>query len=160
MNPFMEPTVARPLPAGTRLSDLPVPAPASTDQPVPAGSTLPARRRRRRRSRTRTSKYTAVFVVSLAGLAAMLLPHTVLAVDINQASEQELQTVKGIGPKTAQQILEERNRAGKYASMVDLSERVRGIGPKKLSSLKAAGLTVGAAKGTSRSADKQAKSNP
>lgn len=79
--------------------------------------------------------------------ASLLLPVFAHAVDINAASVQQLQEVKGIGPKTAAVIIEERERGGPFASMTDVSERVKGIGPKKAASLEAAGLKVVAASG-------------
>ena len=66
------------------------------------------------------------------------------AVNVNSAGAQELETITGIGPKTAQTIVDERTRGGSFESFEDLAERVKGIGPKKAKSLQAAGLTVGA----------------
>src|SRR5690625_740797 len=77
------------------------------------------------------------------GVAIGLLPAMSLALDVNTATEQELLTVRGIGPKTAQIIVEERQRGGSIASLSDLSDRVKGIGPKKAAALQAAGLRVG-----------------
>ncbi|MPT38061.1 MAG: helix-hairpin-helix domain-containing protein, partial [Achromobacter sp.] len=68
------------------------------------------------------------------------------AVDVNQASAQQLESVRGIGPRTAETIVRERERGGKFESLDDLAERVRGISPKKAEALGAAGLTVGGAK--------------
>jgi|HigsolmetaAR206D_1030411.scaffolds.fasta_scaffold02504_1 DNA uptake protein and related DNA-binding proteins len=65
------------------------------------------------------------------------------AVDLNTATAEQLQALRGIGPKTAQIIVQERTRAGRFESLEDLSDRVRGIGPKRLQQLQAAGLTVG-----------------
>ena len=81
--------------------------------------------------------------LTLAG--CLLIPGFAIAVDINIATAQELQQVKGIGPKMAQVIVEERERGGRFESMTDVSERVKGVGPKKAASFQAAGLTVGAA---------------
>lgn len=78
-------------------------------------------------------------------IGSLLLPGVALAVDINTATPQQLQEIKGIGPKTASIIIEERDRGGRFESITDVSERVKGIGPKKAASLEAAGLTVGAA---------------
>lgn len=64
------------------------------------------------------------------------------AVNLNQATVQQLQQVKGIGPKTAERIIEERERAGPYSSLQDLSDRIKGIGPKRLLGLKEAGLSL------------------
>lgn len=79
------------------------------------------------------------------GLAAgLILSPAALAVDVNAATQAQLESVRGIGPKTAQVILEERARGGKFESFEDLTERVKGIGPKKAVTLQASGLTVGA----------------
>ncbi|MEZ2721519.1 ComEA family DNA-binding protein [Paenalcaligenes hominis] len=64
------------------------------------------------------------------------------AVNLNQASLQQLQQIKGIGPKTAERIIHERDRAGPFSSLQDLSDRIKGIGPKRLSGLHEAGLTI------------------
>lgn len=64
------------------------------------------------------------------------------AVDLNSATQTELQQIKGIGPKTAERIIEERTRGGPFDSLADLSDRVKGIGPKRLVGLETAGLKV------------------
>ena len=50
------------------------------------------------------------------------------AVDANTASVDALRTVRGVGPRIAQRIVDERRR-GPYASLDDLQARVRGVGP-------------------------------
>lgn len=65
------------------------------------------------------------------------------ALDVNQASAQQLETIRGIGPRTAEIIVNERERGGRFDSFEDLAERVRGIGEKKARALEAAGLQVG-----------------
>jgi competence protein ComEA len=55
-------------------------------------------------------------------------------IDINTASVEELDTLPGIGPKTAQAIVEHRETQGKFGSAEDLLQ-VRGIGPKKLAAI-------------------------
>ncbi len=64
------------------------------------------------------------------------------AINLNQATAQQLQQVKGIGPKTAERIIEERDRAGPYSSLQDLSDRIKGIGPKRLLGFQEAGLSL------------------
>ncbi|CAB3672621.1 ComEA family DNA-binding protein [Achromobacter pestifer] len=66
------------------------------------------------------------------------------ALDVNQATAQQLESVRGIGPRTAEIIVSERERGGKFDSFEDLAERVRGIGLKKAQALEAAGLQIGA----------------
>lgn len=80
--------------------------------------------------------------LKIAGLAALAWANCAAAVDLNSASLSELLEVKGIGPKTAQIILAERDRAGEFKSFADLSDRVRGIGPKKVQTLQSSGLAI------------------
>ncbi|MGB3288048.1 MAG: helix-hairpin-helix domain-containing protein [Burkholderiaceae bacterium] len=123
MNPFTESTVARPWAEN---------ACAKSTGPSPA-ATWSKRRRR-----------------SLAGLALGMLAGSVsmhglaFAIDVNAATQEQLRELRGIGPKTAQVIVEERARGGRYESLDDLADRVKGIGPKKAAALQASGLTVGA----------------
>jgi competence protein ComEA len=65
-------------------------------------------------------------------------------VDVNVASAQALESVKGIGAATAQRIVAERAR-GPYESLEHLSERLSGIGPKRIKKLESAGLCAGTA---------------
>lgn len=67
------------------------------------------------------------------------------AVDVNLASVQALESVKGIGTVTAQRIVAERAR-GPYESLEHLSERLSGIGAKRIKKLQSAGLCVGTVK--------------
>lgn len=57
-----------------------------------------------------------------------------IPVDVNRASSQELQTLKGIGPVLAERIIQSRLKAP-FRS-VDELRRVRGIGPKTLEGLR------------------------
>lgn len=90
-----------------------------------------------------------VWLRLLAGLSCLSIHTWVIAVDVNTATVLELESVQGIGPKTAQVIIKERDRAGYYRSLKDLSERVKGIGPKKAARLAAAGLTASVVYGAS-----------
>jgi competence protein ComEA len=112
MNPFLHETAGRP-------------ASRSFDP-------RPARRRARGLSRLLTA----------AGIAALTWAGAAGAVDLNTATLDQLRGIRGIGPKTAQVILDERARGGRYLSFADLSDRVRGIGPRRAQSLQSAGLTI------------------
>lgn len=63
-------------------------------------------------------------------------------VNLNTASSAELQQVPGIGPATAEKILQTRKSYGKFKNVNDL-EAIRGIGPKRLDKMRKY-LTVGA----------------
>lgn len=64
-------------------------------------------------------------------------------VDVNQADQNALGGIKGVGPAMSRHILEARKQGGAFKSWDDLQERVTGIGPKSAARLSAAGLTVG-----------------
>jgi competence protein ComEA len=64
------------------------------------------------------------------------------AVDANQASQAELETVKGIGPALSSKILGAR-QAGAFKDWADLVDRVGGVGPGNAAKFSQAGLTVG-----------------
>lgn len=65
-----------------------------------------------------------------------------LAVDANTATQDELQTVRGVGPALSARIVEAR-RAKPFADLEDLKARVRGIGDANLRRMREAGLRVG-----------------
>jgi competence protein ComEA len=55
--------------------------------------------------------------------------------DLNRASMSELQQIKGIGPSTAQKIMDWRTQKGPFESLGQLIE-VKGIGPKSLQKMR------------------------
>lgn len=63
------------------------------------------------------------------------------AVDLNTASQAELETVKGIGPAKAKAIIEFRKKNGNFKSVNDL-DKVPGFGKKSLDKVKK-DITVG-----------------
>ena len=89
-----------------------------------------------------TSKNSSTWLRLVLALCAVLVSINVVAVELNTANMTELQSLKGIGPKTAALIIEERDRGGPFEDAQDLGERVRGLGPKKLAGLLEAGLSV------------------
>ena len=56
-------------------------------------------------------------------------------IDINSASSAQLQEVPGIGPATAEKILQMRKSYGAFKNVDDLLS-VRGIGPKRLEKMR------------------------
>lgn len=73
---------------------------------------------------------------------AFALMHAHAAVDVNQASRADLETVKGIGPGLSAKIVEAR-KSGNFRSWADLADRVGGIGTGNAAKFSSAGLTVG-----------------
>jgi competence protein ComEA len=57
-------------------------------------------------------------------------------INLNSATAEQLDTLDGVGPATAQKILEYRAAHGGFASVDDLAQ-ISGIGPKRLESLRA-----------------------
>jgi competence protein ComEA len=55
---------------------------------------------------------------------------------LNTATAEQLDTLDGVGPVTAQKILEYRSTHGGFSSIDDLAQ-IPGIGPKRLESLRA-----------------------
>ncbi len=84
-------------------------------------------------------------------LATVLMPGLLCAkkkppahpVNLNTASSEELQLVPGIGPSTADKILQMRKSYGAFKSVDDLLA-IKGIGPKRMEKMRKY-LTVGKA---------------
>ncbi len=78
----------------------------------------------------------------LAILALLTATLAMAAVDVNKATEAELDSVKGIGPGTSKLIIQERKK-GDFKSWDDFITRVKGVGEARATNLSEAGLTVG-----------------
>jgi competence protein ComEA len=79
-------------------------------------------------------------LVAIATVFAFSVPAWA-AVDINNASQTELESLNGIGPKKAQDIVDYRKKNGPFKSVDDL-EKVPGIGKKTVDGMKK-DITVG-----------------
>ena len=82
-------------------------------------------------------KLLAVFLMLCATVA-------MAAVDVNKATEAQLDSIKGIGPVTSKLIMAERKK-GDFKSWEDFIQRVKGVGDDKAAKLSEAGLTVNGA---------------
>src|SRR4051812_10146380 len=69
----------------------------------------------------------ATFAAELPPQSGKLMPR----VDINNAPRETIETLPGVGPKLAQEII-----AGRPYKTIDELDRVKGIGPKKLAQLR------------------------
>ncbi|MCJ7798671.1 MAG: helix-hairpin-helix domain-containing protein, partial [Polaromonas sp.] len=85
-----------------------------------------------------------MFKKLLAFFAAMSLVAAFAAVDVNKATEAELDGIKGIGPVTTKLILSERKK-GEFKNWDDFVTRVKGVGDKSAAKFSAEGLTVSGA---------------
>ena len=85
-----------------------------------------------------------MFKKVLAFFAAMSLVAAFAAVDVNKATEAELDGIKHIGPATSKLIISERKKS-EFKSWEDFITRVKGVGEKRAAEFSAAGLTVGGA---------------
>jgi competence protein ComEA len=83
-------------------------------------------------------KILAVLVMLYAAVAMA----AAAAVDVNKATDAQLDAVKGIGPATSKAIVAERKKGGDFKDWNDFITRVKGVGEKKAASLSEAGLTV------------------
>src|SRR4051812_42769561 len=71
----------------------------------------------------------------LLGLLFAFIGSALAAVNINTATKEELDALKGIGPVKAQAILDYRAKNGPFKSVDDLT-KVNGIGPKTLEDIR------------------------
>ena len=75
----------------------------------------------------------ALILVGVSGWAG--------AIEINQANEAELDSVRGFGPPTTARILLERAKAP-FSNWADLMRRVKGIKDARARQLSSEGMTV------------------
>ena len=63
-------------------------------------------------------------------------------INVNTATQSELESIKGIGPAKARTIIAERLDGGHFQDANDLQKRVRGIGMKSVEKMVDNGLTI------------------
>jgi competence protein ComEA len=79
----------------------------------------------------------AAAMASSAGSGATAGAETQAPVSLGTATQEQLEEIEGIGPVTAQKILEFRDSEGGLGSVDDL-DQISGIGPATMESLRAA----------------------
>jgi competence protein ComEA len=74
-------------------------------------------------------------------LFALATGSCLASVEVNTATEAELDSVKGLGPASTARILKARDQ-GAFKDWADFTRRVKGIKPAAAAKLSDAGLTV------------------
>jgi competence ComEA-like helix-hairpin-helix protein len=110
-----------------------------------------------RRSLARLSFTLIAFCMIPAFLAANKKPPAA-PINLNTATSDELQQVPGIGPVTAEKILQMRKAYGPFKSVDDL-RAIKGIGPKRLEKMRKY-LTVGKAAAAAKPANSSKPATP
>ncbi len=77
----------------------------------------------------------------LSAAMVLMFCHAALALDINQANEAELDSIKGMGPSLSAKVLAARSQ-GPFKDWADLMQRVSGIRHNKAQQFSEQGLTV------------------
>jgi competence protein ComEA len=77
----------------------------------------------------------------VSSVIVLMSCNTVLALDINQANEAELDSVRGMGPALSAKVLKARAE-GPFKNWPDLMKRVSGIRQNKAKQLSDQGLTI------------------
>lgn len=80
----------------------------------------------------------------LSTALALVAATAFAAVDVNKATQAELQSIKGIGPAMSTKILDARKTAG-FKDWSDLQTRVKGVGVNNSQRFSTEGLTVSGA---------------
>ena len=94
----------------------------------------------------------------IAFLACLPLSLALAGVEINQASEADLDGIKGLGPATTRLILAERQKA-EFKSWADLISRVKGLGENSAAKLSEAGMSVNGVSYMPKSGSKKSGTN-
>ena len=98
-----------------------------------------------------------MFKQAILALGALVFAATAFAaVDINKASQAELEAIKGIGPSMSTKMIDERKKAP-FKDWNDLTSRVKGVGDASAKKFSENGLTVNGAAFTGPTAAGTAK---
>ena len=118
------------LPAGSRVKDAVARAGGATAKGDPNGINLAAPLQDGTQIVVPVKGGAAAVAAGAAPGAAPAVP-----VNLNSATPEQLDTLDGVGPATAQKIIEYRTQHGGFRTVDDLGQ-VPGIGPKKLAALR------------------------
>ena len=99
-----------------------------------------------------------MFKTLIALVLAFAASVAMAAVDVNKASQAELEAISGIGPAMSTKMVDERKK-GAFKDWRDLTTRVKGIGDGNSKKYSVGGLTVNGAAydGQAKRAEKPAK---
>ena len=100
-----------------------------------------------------------MFKKLFALMALMVGLNALAALDINSASEAELDSIKGVGPGTSSKILDERKKAP-FKDWNDFITRIKGIGTVKAAQFSREGVTINGDKFNGKQAASSAKKAP
>ena len=84
----------------------------------------------------RSALVSAVLAIASLGFA------NASPINVNTATQSELESIKGIGPSKAKTIITERTDGGHFQDANDLQKRVRGIGMRSVEKMVDNGLTI------------------
>jgi competence ComEA-like helix-hairpin-helix protein len=84
----------------------------------------------------KTLAFSALLALGGLGIAAAQ------SINVNTATQSELESIKGIGPAKARTIIAERLDGGHFQDANDLQKRVRGIGMKSVEKMVDNGLSI------------------
>jgi competence ComEA-like helix-hairpin-helix protein len=92
--------------------------------------------------RIKSTNFIRSVLVGVALTMASLGIASASPINVNTASQSELESIKGIGPSKARTIIAERQEGGHFQDANDLQKRVRGIGMKSVEKMVDNGLTI------------------
>ena len=84
----------------------------------------------------RSALVSAVLAIASLGFA------NASPINVNTATQSELESIKGIGPSKAKTIITERTDGGHFQDANDLQKRIRGIGMRSVEKMVDNGLTI------------------
>lgn len=94
-------------------------------------------------SKNGLSKQSVIWLAALAlALPISISQVNAAPVNVNVASQSELESIRGLGPSKAKAIIAEREKGGAFYDSYDLQSRVRGIGERSVAKMIENGLKI------------------